>query len=704
MKLSICMMVKNEEKFLDNCLKSLIPLMNQIDSELIIVDTGSEDKTVEIAKKYTDKIYFHKWNNNFSEMRNITISYAKGEWILIIDADEELEDEKEIVDFLLSKESSEYNSATIFVKNILKQEGDQEKSSIIRSHRLFRNDGTFKYEGSVHNLPVYKLPTKELKTILNHYGYMISNKELIKKKFYRTSALLKAELEKNPENIYYRFQLAISYQMNNDIMEALNEIIKAYNIMKEKKLNPREYLYIYFRLANLYFVNKMYDMAEKICLEGIEIENEYIDLYFVLAKCQLILNRINDSIKNYKIYLDLLQKYHSLKIKDNPLVEMFCLDLKNEAYNDLAIAYFNLKDYRNSIKYAEKIEVLEDSIKIKTTSLLKINDIKGLYDYYKFSINKLQNEYKELFFRIVEKQYNEIAEKNDKIDYLNRFINGFADVDEAYIKLSKIRYYFNVQSNHLQDSLNEFYETESENFIYFDEYYADIIYYLIYLERPIYKIFSNLPEVKINQLIEYIKQNYNDFELKILNYVEIYDKFQELIDKKILKILLRTLLISGKIDENNYKITFEKYINVGIKYIESIYNEEIIEKEMIYEMKNKEDAFLLFIRLAYKVKNFDKLQYIRYLRKALNVFPAMKKGIEILLNEIDLEEKTLSPEMENLKQQFINNINILLDCGNYDDAQELIEQVEEIIGKDIDIVMLKTKLKLAKTKENKLLN
>ena len=65
MLLSIVMMVKNEEKYLDKTLFALNDLRRDIDSELIILDTGSNDSTVEIAKKYTDKVYFAKWNNNF---------------------------------------------------------------------------------------------------------------------------------------------------------------------------------------------------------------------------------------------------------------------------------------------------------------------------------------------------------------------------------------------------------------------------------------------------------------------------------------------------------------------------------------------------------------------------------------------------------------------------------------------------------------
>ena len=118
MLLSIVMMVKNEEKYLDKTLFALNDLRSEIDSELIVLDTGSTDNTVEIAKKYTDKIYFTKWNNNFADMRNISISYATGEWILVLDADEVLINYDKLKKFFNSNLHKRYNSATIEIKNI----------------------------------------------------------------------------------------------------------------------------------------------------------------------------------------------------------------------------------------------------------------------------------------------------------------------------------------------------------------------------------------------------------------------------------------------------------------------------------------------------------------------------------------------------------------------------------------------------------
>ena len=85
-KLSLCMIVKNEEKFLAGCLESV----KNIVDEIIIVDTGSTDKTIEIANSYNAKVYHFEWKNDFSLARNESIKHATGDWILILDADERL--------------------------------------------------------------------------------------------------------------------------------------------------------------------------------------------------------------------------------------------------------------------------------------------------------------------------------------------------------------------------------------------------------------------------------------------------------------------------------------------------------------------------------------------------------------------------------------------------------------------------------------
>ena len=87
-RISLCMIVKDEESSLGRCLESI---KDEVD-DIIIVDTGSEDRTVDIARRYTAKIYHHPWENSFSRARNQALKYAQGDWVFQLDADEELSD------------------------------------------------------------------------------------------------------------------------------------------------------------------------------------------------------------------------------------------------------------------------------------------------------------------------------------------------------------------------------------------------------------------------------------------------------------------------------------------------------------------------------------------------------------------------------------------------------------------------------------
>ena len=104
MQLSIGMIVKNEEKYLDRCLAAIKPILDSIDSELIIADTGSTDSTVEIAKKYTDNVFHFEWINDFAAARNSTLDRAKGEWYMFLDADEIFKSCNDIIHFFKSGE------------------------------------------------------------------------------------------------------------------------------------------------------------------------------------------------------------------------------------------------------------------------------------------------------------------------------------------------------------------------------------------------------------------------------------------------------------------------------------------------------------------------------------------------------------------------------------------------------------------------
>ncbi|WDU84450.1 glycosyltransferase [Caloramator sp. Dgby_cultured_2] len=177
------------------CLDSIKILLTNDFAELIVVDTGSIDKTPDIVNEYTNNLYFHPWNNNFAEMRNITISYAKGEWIFILDADEELENANELVELFKSIDTKKINTIGVLVKNASNLTS-KEGYMISMSPRLFKNDGNFKYIGAVHNQPLFKEPIYYSNISIWHYGYITNDKALMEKKYKRTASILQEELKK----------------------------------------------------------------------------------------------------------------------------------------------------------------------------------------------------------------------------------------------------------------------------------------------------------------------------------------------------------------------------------------------------------------------------------------------------------------------------------------------------------------------------
>ena len=108
--ISLCMIAKNEEKHLEECLNSVKELVD----EVIIVDTGSTDKTKQIGKKFNAKIYDFKWIDDFSAARNKSLKHATKDWILVLDADEVLDKEalKVIKDELVKNKE---NDAFLFI-------------------------------------------------------------------------------------------------------------------------------------------------------------------------------------------------------------------------------------------------------------------------------------------------------------------------------------------------------------------------------------------------------------------------------------------------------------------------------------------------------------------------------------------------------------------------------------------------------------
>lgn len=693
MKLSICMMVKNEEKNLKRCLESLKHLRESFESELIIVDTGSTDNTVKIAMKYTERVYHKEWFNDFSGMRNITIGYAKGEWILIIDADEEIDDDSGIIQFLSSNESKKFKTAVIDVKNYTDIENNI--FGTIESPRLFYNNDSFKYIGRVHNRPFCGSPAILLQSSLNHYGYVATDKELMERKFKRTSKLLKEEIERNPDDIYYNYQLSVSYGMHGEDDKALEQMKKTYKIIEDKKLDKKEYIYLYYEYAMYYFQSSevdKYENSRRICEEGIELEDDYIDLYFLLGKINLIQSEFNKAEKNLNKYLELYKNLKKLPIERNTMVKLYTIDKIQECYSNIAVAYYSEKKYEDARKYIQKIE---DNASIKRISeccisiFINLKDYEGMHEFYRDKIYG-EKELDELFINQLEYHMRKLN-NDDKNTIYSLFSSDMND----YSTLNELRV--------LKESKSEMYEQELDQVLnnldlnIVPDYFGDLIYFKMKLKKDLSQDLLNVNQEKIISYIKYCLDVYEDFKDVMKEYID-QNEGSDYISIRLNRIFERDILVLNSEDIDVLSNYFEKYINDGISYVNAIYSEFVFKNELVYDVKNEEDGFFIYMSKAYEVQKSDLKKYLSYLKKSLEIYPCMRTGIKLLIEKSKKEMNKTNDEFESYKIQIKSSIKTLIENNKLEDAKKLIEQYEEIVKDDIEIVLLKSQISVKEVK------
>lgn len=214
MLLSVGMIVKNEEKRLEKCLAAIMPVLSAVGGELVIADTGSTDRTIEIARKYTDRVLNFKWVQDFSAARNFTLENSRGEWFMFIDADEVLIDGSELSEFFTSGEYKKYNSASYIQRNY--SDSTLGSYSDYAVHRIVRRTAQTHFENPVHEVIVpFEMPTKRLSTAVAHYGYIYDGEEQRLAKSRRNTEILLTRLESGATPLLY-LQLGQSFALSDE--------------------------------------------------------------------------------------------------------------------------------------------------------------------------------------------------------------------------------------------------------------------------------------------------------------------------------------------------------------------------------------------------------------------------------------------------------------------------------------------------------
>lgn len=297
MPISLCMIVKNEEMNLPRCLESV----KDIVSEMIIVDTGSTDKTVEIAKSFGASVHHFPWNGSFSDARNHSLKQAAHDWIMIMDADDELEasGKQRIMELIAHGDADAYFFETISYV------GEKPGVDVLKNMnlRLLRNGKGYYYSNPIHEQiysnikainPQAKIVNETVKVY--HYGYLNKNIADHDKRV-RNITLLEKELEEKPGFPFALFNLGSEYQALGDNIKAISYFEDAY-----RKFNPKEGFssHLILKMSNCYLALGRLDDAEQICKDGLKLFPKFTDLEYMRGLAQNAAGRQLSAINHFQ--------------------------------------------------------------------------------------------------------------------------------------------------------------------------------------------------------------------------------------------------------------------------------------------------------------------------------------------------------------------------------------------------------------------
>jgi tetratricopeptide (TPR) repeat protein len=249
MDLSLCMIVKNEQVRIPQTLTSV----KEVVDEMIVLDTGSTDRTVEIAKEFGAKVYHFEWCNDFSAARNEALKYARGKWILVLDADEVLSPE------IVPEMKQAIKSDRHLVINLIRQEVGASQSPYSLVSRLFRNHPEIRFSRPYHAMvddtvqallqrepkwQVVSLPT----VAILHYGYQPGAIAALDK-YTRARTAMEGFLASHPNDAYVCSKLGALYIQTSQLSEGIEILERG---LRSTEIEPPVLFELHYHLGNGY--------------------------------------------------------------------------------------------------------------------------------------------------------------------------------------------------------------------------------------------------------------------------------------------------------------------------------------------------------------------------------------------------------------------------------------------------------------------
>lgn len=557
MRISACVITKNEEANIGRCLESLKTIVD----EIILVDTGSTDKTLEIAASYGAKVYTYTWKNDFAAAKNFTLNKATGEWIIFLDADEYFSDDSidKIRPYLtLVNKQLKCHGICVRIINI-NQDADNREMSSFTTIRIFRKLPNIKYRNAIHE-EIYNtkgtvnLFVSEDTIEVYHTGYSTS---IVKKKLQRNLDIILQDIAMNGEQKkHYRylcdcyhglgeFDTAVKYgrlhinaggtslgaesivygklidsllHCSTDSAEIKGEIQKAiksfpdipdfYNAYGQYAWGQHEYEIAldYFLKTIAIYKNKKNSDVEADAFRG-RLRDTYFmmgEIYFLKNKKQKALSCYIESLLQYKYNIDAFRRLYYLILPKDPIKIIAILNkIYDRTKRDINFLVENIAQSQVNKVFAYYSNILKKDFSIEIDQMWQYQMIavKNYDKFYEKSTKSIESKFQLITSMI-------IAENQTNFDGKN-----VTCLPNAYIKI--------VERFYQKETLLE----EGDFAIY-----EMILYELMPIETNAFTLYVQIAsDFSIDKIfhIANILENYNKYIEAIMLYEKIKAKSEE---------------------------------------------------------------------------------------------------------------------------------------------------------------------------------
>lgn len=299
------MIVKNEADLLPGCLESISDLAD----EIIVVDTGSTDNTVKIALNYGAKVYHEIWQNHFGKARNRSLEQARGQWVLILDADERfpLEFKNRLIPLLYRAILRKTEGIIVKIKSYYGK--DIGYNYVFDSAcRIFRNRPEYRFKLSLHeemsHIILKKNPKARIETTdiyIEHFGYV---EKIIhqKRKNERNLNILKRELENNPHDPFLNYACGTEYFQQQQYQLALDYYRKALKVDLKTLSFGADLIY---KMAVSYLHLREYKKGLMTVERGLKIFPDFTALWFIKGELHYLQGQLEIARSAYQKCLEI---------------------------------------------------------------------------------------------------------------------------------------------------------------------------------------------------------------------------------------------------------------------------------------------------------------------------------------------------------------------------------------------------------------